>query len=69
MLSPMSGKPREPGGSVPLHLGFFHLRIQYVIHIITKLTTHRLIGNIFQFYGDEGSGEEVKVVEASRLKN
>lgn len=24
-VSPRSGKPIEPGGSFPLHLGFFHL--------------------------------------------
>lgn len=37
MVSPIKGKPMEPGGNFPLHLGLFHLYIQCVALITIRL--------------------------------
>ena len=38
-VSPMRGRPMEPGGSLPLHFGFLHLYTQWVMIAASKLKT------------------------------
>lgn len=38
-VSPSRGKPMEPGGRIPLHLGFLHFSTQYPMKIVANPTT------------------------------